>query len=160
MCANTTWVMIRSSASALRALRAAPPCSRRASRSVGSATQHWRQPVVWGATRAAANWASGGGGGGGARASSTTGAFDEEDNRFISAQSGEMATFKLSKRFVDRYKSMKAPFGFNGLGASSRRMRVPSCHICAHTHGRRVRVLPHLLARAAERLQGAVVSDG
>ena len=40
-----------------------------------------------------------------------------EDDTFISAQSEEKATFKLSPNFVARFASVDPPFGFNGLGA-------------------------------------------
>jgi hypothetical protein len=41
---------------------------------------------------------------------------DKEEADFISAQSGELATFKLSTKFVERFRSRSPPFGFNGLG--------------------------------------------
>ena len=42
--------------------------------------------------------------------------FDEQEREFISAQSEEKATFRLTNKFVNSFAEEKPPFGFNGLG--------------------------------------------
>lgn len=41
---------------------------------------------------------------------------DGDDADFITAQSDEKVKFRLSARFVERYRQRRAPFGYNGLG--------------------------------------------